>query len=336
MTIPRTGLSLEAERNKPLTLSDQMRDLFDRLEVEIGMLGRSTAAEALQIPALLDEATDMLHVLLEKGGALQGEEARLATLSGRLERKASAFMKAIGGAEALAAARTAAGNPPAERWWWHMEQVVARQQQAMFRRLVRYAAIGVAVLIALFLIYQQFFAPDPAVSAKLQHLTNAEAAAQEQDYQGALAEVELALTAIPDAAESLVLRGVLRLIEGDEAAATADFGAAKTALGDQADDLPLLRAQTYLRIGLPQDALRELEAALAETPDSAVGYYLQGIAYQALNHLESAVASFEQAADLANASGNSQIEAMARVQMAQVMQSMMMGGPPLTEPAAAP
>jgi len=320
----KTTLSKEAERHKPLTIVDRLRETLDELESQVGVLGRSSAEEARRIPALLDEATAYLADLQEKGGVFQAEEVRLQSVCAQLERKAATFLAAAGGESALAAARPA--QVPEDHWWWYIERVVARQRHARRMRALRMAGIVAVVLIAAVIIYQAFLAPDPAVRERSIRMDSANLLAGQGDFAGAIQEIQIAQTAVPDDPYLLIMEGAFHEQLGQMAEAERLYGAAKLATEDETQFL-LMRAEVYMRIGQPATALEDLQVILAREPENATAYYLSGVAYQNLNRFQEAIDSFQLATDYAAAAGNTQLEGMSRVQMSFLLQQMMV--PPL-------
>ncbi len=315
----KTGLSMEARRHEPLTRTDEFRKLLDRLEAKIGLLGRGLAGEAVHIPAWLDEATETLESLKSKGGEFSAEEARLRTIYAQFDRKGAQFLREIGGARALHQARQAVA-PDRERWWWYMDEKVAAQRQTQLRNLLRTGALVLVVLAILYGVYQAFFAPDPATVARLEHQHAAEDLALNGDYAGALREIEQALALAPDDAESLIIKGVVADNLGDTALAEESFAAARTALADDEEKFLSTRTQTYIVMGQPEQALADAEALLALNPQSAVAYYFRAIVHDSLGNVLQAIADLEQVSALAQASGDVQLEAMARMYLSNLFQ----------------
>lgn len=323
----KTMLSKEAERHKPLTATDRLRETLDELERQIGVLGRSSPEEVRRIPSLLDEATVQLTELKGKGGDFLAEEVRLQSLYARLERKAAAFLNAAGGAPALAAIRPV--DVPESHWWWHIERIVAEQRRAWLKQVLRIAAIVVAVVIVAAIIYQAFLAPDPAVRERALRIDAAGALAEQGDYAGAIQEIQVAQTAVPDDPYLLIMEGAYYEQLGQTESAEQAFGAAKRLAEDESNFL-IMRAEVYLRTFQPARALEDLRVVLAREPEKAVAYYLQGVAYQNTGRLQEAVTSFQLAADYASAAGDTQLEGMSRVQISYLLQQMVV--PALTTP----
>jgi tetratricopeptide (TPR) repeat protein len=68
--------------------------------------------------------------------------------------------------------------------------------------------------------------------------------------------------------------------------------------------------------------MQDVEALLKLNPGSAQGYYYQGLLYERAGNYVAALASYERAASHASDAGQTEMEALARVQIAQMLQFM--------------
>jgi cytochrome c-type biogenesis protein CcmH/NrfG len=304
--------------SKPLSRADELRDQLTELEAKVGRLGYSLGRDALTIPALLDSITGILATLQVQGHSLKAEEARLQTVSAQLRRKAAIFVREAGGSRALEEARRTR-QPAEENWWWFLDHVVAERRLARLRRTALTVAGGVLVLLCLFALYQRFLAPDPATRERIRHEQAAENLLLEGDSAAALAEVAQALAVAPNDPSLLVLQGGLQQQMGQEAAAEESFAATQRILGDRKTFL-LTRGQAYLLLGQSAMALADAQAVVAMDPESAAGYMLLGGAYERMENYQEAILAYQQASKLADAQGNYQLAATARVNMATLMQ----------------
>jgi tetratricopeptide (TPR) repeat protein len=306
--------------NRPLTRADELRHQLDELEAKLGRLGYGLGREALTILPLFDAVSATMASFQAEGQSMRAEWARLETASAALRRKATVFLREIGGTRALQVARRTHQPLPAN-WWWFLDQVVADKRRAQLRQLLMTAAGTVGVLLLLFALYQRFLAPDPATRARLEHEQAAENLVLEGDLATALSEVDQALAIAPGDPSLLIFKGGLQQALGQKAAAEETFSQAEAAFGDRETFL-LARGQMYLRLDQAQAALSDAEAAIQLNPESASGYLLLGRANEWLENYQQAIAAYEQAATLADAQGNSQIAAMARVNMGVLMQRL--------------
>jgi cytochrome c-type biogenesis protein CcmH/NrfG len=304
--------------SKPLSRADELRDQLTELEAKVGRLGYNLGQDALTIPALLDSITGILTTLQVQGHSLKAEEARLQTVSAQLTRKAAVFVREAGGARALEDARRTR-QPAKENWWWFLDHVVAERRLSRLRRTALTIAGGVLVLLCLLALYQRFLAPDPATRERIRHEQAAESLLLEGDSAAALAEVAQALVVAPNDPSLLVLQGGLQQQMGQEAAAEESFAAAQKILGDRKMFL-LTRGQAYLLLGESTMALADAQAVVEMDPESATGYMLLGGAYERMEDYQEAILAYQQASNLADAQGNYQLAATARVNMATLMQ----------------
>jgi tetratricopeptide (TPR) repeat protein len=306
--------------SKPLSRADELRDQLTELEAKVGRLGYNLGQDALTIPALFDSITGILATLQVQGHSLKAEEARLQTVSAHLRRKATIFVREAGGVGALEDARRTR-QPAEENWWWFLDRVVAERRWASLRRLALTVAGGMLVLLALFALYQRFLAPDPATRERIRHEQAAENLLLEGDSAAALTEVEQALAVAPSDPSLLVLQGGLQQQMGQESAAEESFAAAQKILGDRKTFL-LTRGQAYLLLGQPAMALADGQAVVVMDPESAIGYMLLGGAHEQMEDYQEAILAYQQASNLADAQGNYQLAATARVNMATLMQRL--------------
>ena len=311
-------------RQKVRTPPECLRELLGQLEAQLGKLDYSTADELLQIPVWFDDAHRLLDDLQSAGIALAGERVRLESLGEQFKRKAPRFMRGIGGAAALARVREPRA-PDTARWWWFIDEWVAAHKQAQVRRRLKRWGMAVGVLGMLAGLYMLFLAPDAATRNHSRHQQEAERLAQAGDYVTALAEIEAALGFAPDVAEVYVWRGVLLALLGRAEEAEGAFVTAQALAPDRITFLAL-RSQTYVHLRLPDMALADAQAMIVESPESADGYLLQGRAYHMLREYTLASESYQKTAELASVAGDTALEAMARVQLAYLIQERMGGG----------
>lgn len=305
---------------RPLTRADELHDQLSQLEAIVGRLGYGLGKEALTALTLFDSVSASLAEFQAKGQSLRAEVTRLETVSATLKRKAPTFLREIGGAAILKDARHTR-QPGPTSWWWFLDDLIATRRRGQLRQLLRWAIGLAAVLLLLFALYQRFLAPDPATRERLKHEQVAQNLIQEGDLTGALSEVEQALSIAPENPDVLILKGCLQQELGQSAAAEETFAVAKSSIGDQEAFL-LRRGQVYLLLGQAQAGLADAEAAVALNPQSGAAYLLLGRASESLENYGEAITAYEQAATLADAQGNSQIAATARVNMGILMQRL--------------
>jgi len=309
---------------KALTAADEVRDLLAQLEAKIARLGRDKGPEAQTVLELFDSVAARLAELHAGGQVLRAEEARWEAASAVFRRKAGTFLRALGGFGALAEARRAR-QPEPTAWWWFIDQWLMEKRQTQLRRLALWAAVAVAVLALLGVLYQRFLAPDPATRERLRHEQAADSLTMDGNLAGALAEVDQALGYAPGDATLLALKGVLQQKLG-QFAADETFAAAEKAAGSREAFL-ITRAQMYMRVGDGRDMLADAQEVVAANPESAPGYLLLGQANELLGNGQDAIAAYEKSGRLADAQDNPQLAAIARMNLATLLQQIQVGTP---------
>jgi len=307
-----------------LTPADAMRARMSRLSELVGQLGHTVGCAALEVPSLVDEVDEALDKLQAQGLDVRGERSQLEAALGELDGKLRVFLREVGGANALEAARRRrqaelAGQIDPARWWWFPERVLAERRRAMVRRLWQGAALVAAVLAVLYGVYQRFLAPSPEVTAAFAHRQKSEQALEQNDLNAALREVETAIAAMPAEADQWVLKGVIQSLLGQGQAAGETFAAAEAKLGSRSA-LLVSRGQRWLLAGRFDAALADAQAAIALDPDSIVGHLVLGQAFERTQQEWKAITAYEQAAKLADAQNQPQLAVMARMQMGMIQQ----------------
>jgi len=309
---------------KALTAADEMRDLLAQLEAKIARLGRDKGPEAQAVLELFDAVAARLAGLHAGGQALRAEEARWEAASAAFRRKAGTFLRALGGLGALAEARRVR-QPEPDAWWWFIDRWLIEKRRVQLRRLALGAAVVVALLALLGILYNRFLAPDPATRERLRHEQAADSLMMDSDLTGALGEVEQALGYAPGDAGLLALKGVLQQKLG-QFAAQETFAAAEKAAGSREAFL-IIRAQMYMRAAYGQAMLADAQEVIAANPESAPGYLLFGQANELLGNREDAITAYEKSGRLADAQNNPQLAAIARMNLATLLQQIQVGTP---------
>ncbi|MFH1634559.1 MAG: tetratricopeptide repeat protein, partial [Chloroflexota bacterium] len=259
-----------------------------------------------------------LDRLEDLGMSPGSERSQFETITSQFRRKMALFVSRVGGVGAMEGARHL-HQPPADRWWWRADEILAAERKTKIRRGLRSAGIAAAVLVALAMVYRNFFAPDPALQASMGHQQQAETLLAEGDYENALKEVGEALVYTPDEPGLYILKGVIEESLNHPEAAAASFDNARGGL-DNHDDFFVHRAIFYLMMGRAERALADSAAALKINPDSAISYLNMGQAYTLLEEYPAAIESYQLADETAIRTGNTQLQVVARINLAQVLQ----------------
>jgi len=312
------------------TPAEELRATLSRLEAAVGQLGFSGQEHPTEILHLMDRATELVDVLSRHGGNMTSERARFDTITNQLRRKRQALLKQLGGTMTLRALRDEVQTTP-QGWWWTIDEELERERKLRTRRTVWTVGVVVAITALLSVLYTQFLAPDEATRARYRHEQRAESALTQDNLEAALSEVELALTHAPGDEKLLVLRSVVLDLLGRSAEAERDFALARQRSSDL-EALYSTRAQAYLLAEAADRALDDAQRMIDLNPASAMGYYQMGNANANLGNLLEASENFETAGTLAAAAGRTELEGMARIQLANV--TMLLSAPQL--PTATP
>lgn len=242
---------------------------------------------------------------------------RYETVSQQFDKRKAKFLKELGGSEVLATLRQER-HPEDAPWWWQVDTRLAEERRIHRTRALRQAGIAAAILTVLGGLYAIFLRPDAATRERLRHESAAEQALTQGDLALALSEVEMALTQAPGDPELLILRGVTLALQERTDEAEADFALAEAAVGTR-DRFLVERSQTYMVANRTGLALEDALAVIEMDPEMAMGYMIAGNAYAVQGEYLQAVASYERASELAEAAGETQLQGMARYQLANLM-----------------
>jgi len=312
MNQPRTPIAARIPEAK--TPTEELRAILSHLEAQIGKLGVTHLDHPEEILLLLDQARARFTDLRERGAQLIPEHTRMTSIEEQLHGKRRQLLRALGGARTLQKLREA-HQPPEEHWWWFIDVALAHERRTRLRQTARGAIVGILILGVLTAAYQLFLAPDKATQQRMTHELAAEEALGAQDFTTALEEVDMALTLAPGDSDLLTLKGVALALSGQEVESEGVFEQAIQAAGDL-EMFHVARARYFLIAHQPELALEDARLAIEANPKSAMAYLQMGNAYAELGRVPEAAESYERAAALAREAGETQLEAMARVQLA--------------------
>jgi tetratricopeptide (TPR) repeat protein len=314
------------------TPAQELRRTLARLEGHMPQIGNGDRAQAAEILALLDKADALIEEITAHGADLGPELSRFQTVTQQLDRKMGAFLRQIGGAEKLARLR-AGQDPPSRRPWWYIDRRLAAQQKSQRQKLLLTGGIAVAVLALLGGLYALFLAPDEATRERYRYEQDAETSLMGGDYAEALAQAEVGLSYAPGDPELLVLKGALLELLDQKTEAELVFEQAKASY-DDAEAFLSERGQVYMVANRPDLARDDADALIQINADSAIGYLQRGNANAALGDVSQAIEDLETASELAAAAGQTELQGLARIQLANLM--MRMSAPQIEEPTPEP
>ncbi|HET91560.1 MAG TPA: tetratricopeptide repeat protein [Chloroflexi bacterium] len=298
-----------------LTPADQLRESLGRAERWFPNL-RGAGAQALDLCHLFDQIAAAIKELGAAGVDVRAEQMRFEMLLGQLRRHQGRFLAEVGAA--LPAEREHV-QPSETRWWWFLDQIAAQQRR---RGLVRALGIGLGVVllcVASWWVYDRFIAPPPHVRQAIRRTMAGENLVAEGDLSAAVAEFEAAAVLTPDDPDLWVWRGVLYRKLGQHDDAEAAFEQAHSLYDTEADFL-LERGVISLQVGDLDAAQADAEALIAEAPQSGWGYYARAGIMATRENYAAALSDLDRAIELADQAGDTDLEALARMQRATLMQ----------------
>lgn len=301
----------------PHTPIGRVRETLDEAERLVSNL-RACGAEALRLLPLLDRVSEELTQLEAAGVDVRAERVRFETVLRQLRSRQSRFVAQTG---AALRQKRATVQPDQSHWWWFLDQAVAQQRRTRLRRALSWGLAVIGLLAVAAWAYDRFVAPPPEVRRALEHTATGERLVDEGDLRAALAEFEAAASLTPADPEPWLWRGVVYHELNEPAQAEAAFEVARS-LYDADFDFFLERGVRYLRVGNLDMAGADAEQAIAENPQSGHGYYLRANVATRREDYAAALADLERAVELAQESGDTQLEAIARTQRALVIQAM--------------
>jgi len=297
------------------TPADRVREALGKVERLIPNL-RGTGPQALELLHLLDQTADGLAKLEAAGVDIRAERARFESVQQQLRHRPNRFLAEVGVAFQE---ERAAVQPDRAHWWWFLDEILAQQRVRQFRRWLAGILIGALLLVGAWLVYDRFVAPPPEVRQAFQHSADGESLVGKGDLRAALTEFEAAAALTPDDPLPWIWRGVIHVELNEPDAARVAFETARSLYKTNFDFL-LERGLIYLRVGDLVAASADAEQAILENPGSGQGYYLRATIATEQKDYAAAIADLERAAELAQAAGDAQLEAAARVQRAMVVQ----------------
>lgn len=292
---------------------------LDRLETKVGKIGLNGPEIARSILADMDSVYERIQAMENETSRKQAV-AQFDGIAGRLRQDTSAFLRDLGGSGVMKKAREAE-RPSEDHWWWYLDVFLAQNRKGLLRRLLIILGVIAAALVVLALVYNRFFAPDPQFAARYAHEQSARDALINGDLDLSLNEISAGLAAAPNDPTLLALRGVVEEKQGKQEAAIEDFMASQAGFGSKETFL-LARGQAYAMASMPTQALADALTVIQMNPNSSEAYLLAGQVHEASQEYREALDFYNKGFDAANATGHTELAAMARMRIAMVMQTM--------------
>ena len=297
------------------TPADRVRQTLDEAEIRMSNIRRA-GPQVLELLHLFDQTADTLVELEELGVDVRAERSRFETIQHQIRGRQRRFLAEAG--VALLKER-AAVQPARERWWWFLDEALADQRARGLRRTLIGVVATAALLAVVWLAYDRFLAPPAEVREAFQRTANGESLVEAGDLRAALAEFEAAAALDPEDPQPWLWQGVIYSELDKSGQSQTAFDMARS-LSETDLDFLLGRSMTYLRAKNVAAARADAEQAVRENPSSGYAYYLRANVATEEGDYAAAVADLDKAAELAQAAGNTQLEATARTQRAMVIQ----------------
>ncbi len=306
------GLSEERQRS----LSERL----DLLEIDVSKLDQGSKRPPEEILHEMDAIQARLDDLEAQEMPAKGEEAQFEFITNVLKKNKSVFLRKMGGVGALRTLR-AGEQPEKSHWWWYLDEIQASERKAMITKSLLWITGIAVVLVIAYFAYQRFLAPSPEVQADVTYESNIEDYLTQGNPTSALNEAEKALAVLPDNVTFLVLKGIAQQKLGQTAEGAQTLAQAEKLSSDKETYL-LQRALLYIRSGDAKSALSDAQAVIAIDPNSAEGYFYEGLSLQNLGRASDAYQAFDQAQRLADTQGKTALVATIRINMGLLLQNM--------------
>jgi hypothetical protein len=255
-------------------------------------------------------AIDQIHTLIGQvppGIDLRGERSRVEGLRQRIQRNAAKIVpqaQAYGQLDQLADSSS----------WRLAQQAYAVQRSRRLRRLGIAGGSTIVVLLLLFVVLPWLFPAPPRAN-----LNQVQLLVENDDLQGALAVAQAEQRRVPGDPQALLWVGALQQRLGNQDAAERAWDAARQLLDG---DVGLAVARGPILFQLGEFAATEADARtlLTQRNTAPAGQYLLGQVYSAQNRLPEALEAFQQAATLADETGDAAIAVAAKLEVQNILQ----------------
>jgi len=291
-----------------------LRDQLAQCEDWAAQIGKGT--DGLKLLQRLDDVVDQLERLEARGVDLRAEKGRLQHIFGQIRRHDKTLTLQIGPA-------LAANRPTQARWWWYLDEQVAATRQRRIKRGLGATLLLALLLGGLYLLYDNVLAPPRHIREANAHFSDGEHAAVEGDWREAIEHFQVAATLNPERAEIYIWLGALYEKVGQTKQSQIAFQRAQTTVGAESEiDFQLHRGWVYLSLNEAQAAYQDAWSVTQTAPDQPEGHFLLGVAAEQAGDLERALSAFERTSVTAEATGDAELQALARLRMAEVLQKL--------------
>jgi tetratricopeptide (TPR) repeat protein len=308
------------------TLADGLREDLSQCEKWVLQIGTGVhrtlnkgsadrASDATRLLRLLDHVANELERLEQRGVDLRAERGRLEGVLMQLRRREKALVTQMG-------PLMAKQRPADARWWWYLDEQVAAGRRRALKRGAGTLLVGLGVLTVLYLLYDRFLAlPQPVRQANT-HFFQGEQSAVEGNPTRAIESFETVTALDPGYVEAHLWLGVLYHSTREPEKAEAAFEQARVLFETEAEFL-FQRGLVYLTVNDVTAAEQDARAVIDLAPDRPEAYFLLGSVAEQIGDLELASASFQRTSELAEETRQLELQATARLRLANVLQRQM-------------
>ena len=314
----------------PLTPADELRQLLGEAEKRAVNVRGSGPEQALELLRQLDAIAVLLPRIQAQGVSLQAEEGRWQTVQGAVKRHARDILREAGKGGGLERWRTdLPESPPPERWWWWLD--VSSRQRTL--KSLRKSGMALALILLLLaggvFLFRKLFPVDPALAESYRLQTDAEQLVMEGgDLSIALEKLEAANALTPD--DPSILAWLVGLQQVQQQPQQAEARRAQLFEVASPSSAHTLLAETYARLHDFQRAADHAQQAIAADPDNAAAYLAAAGAALGRNDVQQAIRYLQSASDVAERTNDPQVQALARIQLATLLQKATLPTPKLT------
>jgi tetratricopeptide (TPR) repeat protein len=291
------------------SLTFRLRATLDRLERQVVVMYDTPGGTAEAI-AQADELAALLAALAGQRVDLRAEESRVEALRQRLEREAVRIVRHV---ERNDQAARLAGSPTWERL---RAQALATRRRRLRRALVTGAALAVVVAALAIILPRLPSGPPRANTSRIEERLLA------NDLPGALEVARQEQARAPNDPDIWLWTGALELKAGDRPAAERAWSQARGLYGGDERAFLIDRGAICTQLGLLDAAQADAEALLRLPDGAGFGNLLLAQVKEARGDRAGAIAALEEAARLADASGDAQLAVIAKARLAVMMQQI--------------
>ncbi len=299
---------------------EELRRLLDdseKLAVNIKGAGADRTTELLH---WLDKIEALFIQLGQEGTPLESERGRWEAVQGAVQRYEKGIRRELAAAGGLDKIRSELPTEPAQdHWWWWLDVRHQERRIQSIRKTAISAATIILLLLAAYWLFSTLFPVDPIVQETYRLQIDAERALENGDIDTAIKRYEESVALAPSDVDSRASLVVLYKLAGRNNDSQAVL---ERLLGDNsADTVYTALAQAYLVTGNSEDTLDAVEQALDHNPENVGVLMLAASAFELQGDITNAIATLQEASDIADRLEQAELQAIARIRLGQLLQS---------------